>query len=229
MQKGAGGGGSRAQAGGFGTVCLKSPMTTGPLLEAPTGGPVSWGRAWRARRGSEQWEPQAPTCPPICPEPLIFMGTEITDRALGPAHSLALYQGHPEASTDPVGLGLGFSICTPQLRTLLYVPRPLRLGRETGPKSQSARGLPRPKPPPPPPQVAARWTSIPGCSAQLPAPLGVWWFPGLAETGEVIGLPRPSQVTPPSASLPRRHLLPSQGPSSTSCTLCSFPVLPQGG
>ena len=51
------------------------------------GGLISYGRAW-------QWEPDPPTCSTphlptalsVCPDPLIFTGTEITDRALDPAH-----------------------------------------------------------------------------------------------------------------------------------------------
>lgn len=91
---------------------------------------------------------------------------------------------------------------------LLLCPCPLRFSRKTGPKSHRVTG------PPCPATSSGRTTQV--------------QFPGLAETSEVIWLPRPSQVTPPSSSPPARcHLGATSGPAVAAAPAAAPQLLPR--
>lgn len=147
MQKGGGGRRVSSPSGGL----WDRPPQIPSDHRATLGRPVSWARAWRARRGSEHGSHNPPPVPPFAPSPLSSRARQALklQTVFGPHPLLGLVSGPPRGLHRPCGSGLGFSISTPQLRTLLYVSHPLWLGRETGPKSQSARGLPPPQAPAP--------------------------------------------------------------------------------
>lgn len=91
---------------------------------------------------------------------------------------------------------------------LLLCPCPLRFSGKTGPKSHRVTG------PPCPATSSGRTTQV--------------QFPGLAETSEVIWLPRPSQVTPPSSSPPARcHLGATSGPAVAAAPAAAPQLLPR--
>lgn len=91
---------------------------------------------------------------------------------------------------------------------LLLCPCPLRFSRKTGPKSHRVTG------PPCPATSSGRTTQV--------------QFPGLAETSEVIWLPRPSQVTPPSSSPPAQgHLGATSGPAVAAAPAAAPQLLPR--
>lgn len=82
--------------------------------------------------------------PPICPKPLIFTGTEITDCPSDPAHPSASSQGlePPRGLQRPSALlGLGspsaHPTCTPHLNPPCYALLLLWVRREVGPKSHT--------------------------------------------------------------------------------------------
>lgn len=142
-------------------LCPKSQMIPGPLWEAWTGGPVLLGLGQSQGQGQLGTVVAVGSVPLPCPKPLIFTGTEITDRSLvlpPPQHRLALYQSpEPPCGLQRPSAPLRLSLPTwivgadTQLYTLpVKPPPPLVAQQENRPKSHSVLGSPWANAPPRP-------------------------------------------------------------------------------
>lgn len=91
---------------------------SGPSSSNPKRPQGHHGRGPGGHKGELGSRSQNPLLLPICPQPLIFKRTEITDHPLETVHPLALDQGLELAynlQRPSAPLGLRFPICTAQL------------------------------------------------------------------------------------------------------------------
>lgn len=186
------------------------------LPQTPHAPRVTLGGAERRARGSLSRERQTLQLHPGRPSPLSPKGLKLQTLLVPVPPGLVPGPGATRWVLCPLGLGFPSAQTlgdTPALSP--PVPLPWWLRRKKRPKVTQRWVHPRALPPP---RRLLQVRSVLGRSAPSTRPRQVK-FPGLPETCEVIWLPRPSQATPPSSSLPAGSTCssaPPMGPAASA-------------